>query len=178
MLARRLHRVHELPDQVRRIELQPHMGAVPECLEQRLPTHRPRGDVGSPGVRLPQHADIVLLAQRKIFFRVDPHDFVHLRVQRLSLDGAGLPADVRYPQLAAQLDALGSVFVLPGAPGRIRVDVVSIHRQRRNVDPRPLDLVFHGRNRGIVQPVGIQPQLHAGEAFLLHELQVGIGIFA
>src|SRR5450432_1180367 len=61
-VARRLHRVHELPHQVRRVELQAHPRAVLEGLEQRFPSQRAGADVGTAGVRFPENAHLVFFA--------------------------------------------------------------------------------------------------------------------
>src|ERR1700722_6266518 len=50
--------------------------------------------------------------------------------------------------------------------------------ERRNPDASLRDLILYNRDGVIVQLLGIQIELHAGEAFGFHELEVGIGIIA
>ena len=153
-IARGLHRVHELPDQVRGVELQADVGAVLERLEERLPTNRSGGDVRTAGIGLPQNAHLVFLAQRKIFLVVDADNLVHLFLQRAALDGAGLPADVGDAQLAAQLDALGGVLVLLCALAGVGIDMIAIASHRRHVEAGALNFVFDGGDRGVIHLVG------------------------
>ena len=174
--ARGRHRVHELPHQVRRIELQAHVRAVLEGFEQRLPAHRPGGDVRPAGVGLPQDAHLVLLAGGEVLFGVNLDDLIHLPLQLHIRDGAALPADVGDAKFAAQIQAFEGVGVLALAFGGVWIDVVSVHGQRGNVDAALGDIVLDGGDGGIVQLVGIEPQLRAGKAFGFDELQVGIRV--
>src|ERR1039458_3264245 len=171
-VARGLHRVHHLPRQVRGVHLQAHPRAVLERFEQRLPAYRTGGDVGSPRVGFPQDAHLVLFAHRKVILGVDLDDLIHLRLQGLALDGAGLSPDARYPQLAAQFEGLDGLLDLAGARRRVRIDVVPVAAHRRGVDAGRLDLVFDRGDGGIVQTVGVELDLPAREAFGLDELQV------
>src|ERR1019366_5995807 len=151
---------------------------VLERIEKRLPAYRAGGDVGSPGVGFPQDANLVLFAHREVLLRVDLDDLIHLLPQGLALDGAGLSPDVRNPQLAAQFEGLDGLLDLAVAQCGVGVDVVPIATHRGGVDAGRLDLVLQGGYGSVVQAVGIELELHAGKAFGLDELQVGVGILA
>src|SRR5215471_1505829 len=106
-IAGRLHGIHELPDEVRGVELQSDMRAVPEGLEERLPTYRTGRDVRPACIGLPEDAYLVLLAQGEILLVVDLHYFVDLLRQRAPAQCAALPADTGDTEFARQLDTGG-----------------------------------------------------------------------
>ena len=86
--------------------------------------------------------------------------------------------DVRDSQFAAQVNAFGGVGVLAFARGGIRIDVIAVAGQRGNVNSRALNLLSDGCDRGVIEFIWVQPELHAGKPFRLDELQVGIGELA
>src|SRR5450432_2007452 len=133
-IAGGLNRVHELPDQVRGVELQSYVGAVLKALEKRFPADRSGTDVGSAGVGFPEDADLVFLAKREILLGVDFDDFVNLFLKGPALDGAALAADVGDAEFAAEFQAGDGVLVLPFARGGVGIDVVAIHGQRGYID--------------------------------------------
>jgi hypothetical protein len=54
--------------------------------------------------------------------------------------------------------------------------MISIAGKRRNMYPGTLDLVFDRRDSGVIQFVGIQAELHAGEALGPCELQIRVRV--
>ena len=60
----------------------------------------------------------------------------------------------------------------------IGVDVVPIATDQKGVDAGRLNLVLQGGDGSVVQAAGTELELHAGEAFGLDELQVGVGMLS
>ena len=118
----------------------------------------------------------MLLAGFEIFFVIDADDFVHLFRQRLAFNGAGLSANGRNAEFAAQFDQRDNVLVHRLALGRIGIDMIAVGGQRRYPDAGLGQLVLDRGDGVIVQLVRVQAQFHAGEAFGFYKLQIGVGI--